>query len=396
MTGQRHIGKLTAVQVTREKRPGMYGDGGCLWLQVSSTTAKSWLFRYGGREMGLGSAFVVTLQEARDLAHEYRRQRQQGIDPIEAKRAKVAAAKLDSIKTVTFKECAESFIAANRSGWKSDRHHAQWVNTLAQFAEPIIGNLPVQQIDTTLVLKVLEPIWATIPETAYRLRGRIEAVLDSAKVRGYRTGENPARWRGHLDKILPKVKRVNHHAAMPYAEVPAFIAKLRQQDDVAARALEFCILTAGRSGEILGARWDEIDLDNGVWTIPAERMKAGREHKVPLSPAAMQIVATTERTGALVFSGLPTDSMYNLLQRMKVEATAHGFRSSFSDWSHEQTTHNAHTIEISLAHSVGTEVERAYRRTDLFQKRRDLMNAWGRYCTNAGDAAVVPLRAVTQ
>jgi len=392
----RHIGKLTALQVSREKRPGIYNDGGGLNLQVTSATAKSWIFRYGNKYLGLGSAFVVSLQEARDLAHECRRQRQQGIDPIAAKHAKKTQAKLEAAKLVTFKDCAESFIAANQSGWKSDKHRQQWVNTLAQFAEPIIGNLPVQEIDTTLVLKVLEPIWATIPETAYRLRGRIEAVLDSAKVRGLRTGENPARWRGHLDKILPKVKRLNHHAAMPYVEVPAFIAKLRQQDDVAARALELAILTTARTGEIVGARWDEIDLENAVWVIPAERMKAGKEHRIPLSAAAMTLVTAMERTdSALMFPGLSAKSLYNVLQRVKAGATTHGFRSSFSDWSHEQTTHNAHTIEISLAHRVGTEVERAYRRSDLFEKRRALMTAWSRYCTNAGDADVVRLRMAT-
>lgn len=388
----RHIGKLTALQVARAKRPGMYGDGGGLNLQVTSATAKSWVFRYRGRYLGLGSAFTTSLQEARDLAHECRRQLRDGVDPLEARKARKAQAKLEAAKSVTFKEAAESFIEANHSSWTNAKHRQQWVTTLAQFAEPIIGSLPVQEIDTPLVLKVLEPIWNAIPETAYRLRGRIEAVLDSAKARGYRTGENPARWRGHLDNILPKVRRGNHHAALPYAEVPAFMAALHQRQEVAARALEFAILTAARTGEVLGARWDEIDLDNAMWTIPASRMKSGREHRVPLSPAALTIILAAERGGALVFAGLAEKTIYNLLRRMKVNATAHGFRSSFSDWSHEQTHHGAHVIEISLAHSVGNAVEQAYRRGDLFEKRRGLMDAWSRYCTNTDDAAVVPLR----
>jgi integrase len=368
----------------------MYGDGGCLWLQVRSANSKSWLFRYGGREMGLGSAFTVSLQEARDAAFEARRLRQQGVDPLEAKRAKVAQTKLEIARSVTFKQCADSYIEANRSTWTNPKHAGQWVNTLAQFAEPIIGNLPVGEIDAALVLKVLEPVWNKTPETAMRLRGRIEAVLDAAKARGQRVGENPARWRGHLDKILPKVKRGDHHAAMPYAEVPAFIAKLRVQEGMAARALEFAILVAGRTGEVIGARWDEIDLANAVWVIPAARMKAGREHRVPLSPAAMTIISAIKPTGELVFGSLEGKSLYRVLERMKVNATAHGFRSSFSDWAHEQTSHSAHTIEISLAHSVGNQVEQAYRRGDLFAKRAELMAAWSRYCT--GEAKVLAMR----
>ena len=379
----RHIGKLTALEVSRAKRPGMYGDGGGLSLQVTSATAKSWIFRYGKRYLGLGSAFTTSLQEARDLAYECRRLLRDGVDPLEARKARKAQTKLEAAKLVTFKEAAESFIEANHSSWKNAKHHRQWITTLAQFAYPIIGNLPVQEIDTPLMLKVLEPIWNTIPETAYRLRGRIEAVLDSAKARGHRIGENPARWRGHLDKILPKVRRGNHHKAMPYAEIPAFIAKLHQQEGVAARALELVVLTAARTGEVLGARWDEINLDDAVWTIPASRMKAGREHRIPLSSAAKQIIAAmmAQGTGELVFSGLSEKSLYHLLRyHLKVGATAHGFRSSFSDWSHEQTAHSAHTIETSLAHSVGNAVEQAYRRGDLFEKRRKLMDAWSTYC----------------
>src|SRR5262245_54034270 len=254
----RHIGKLTALVVARTKRPGMYSDGGNLYLQVESESARSWVFRYAGRYMGLGSAFVVSLQQARELAHEYRKLRQQGTDPIEARRAEQARQRLEVAKAITFSQCAEAYIAAHRIGWRDRKHVQQWENTLATYADPIIGALAVQAIDTGLVHKVLESIWSTKPETASRLRGRIESILDWAKVCGYRAGENPARWRGHLDKLFPsrsKVRKTRHHAAMAYADVPGFIAELRKREGSGARAFELAVLTATRSGEVLGARW---------------------------------------------------------------------------------------------------------------------------------------------
>jgi Arm DNA-binding domain len=270
----RYLGKLTALFVARAKQPGLYSDGGNLYLQVESESARSWIFRYAGRYMGLGSALVVSLQEARDLAHECRKLRRQGIDPIGTRRAQQTQHRLDAAKAITFKQCAEGYIKALRAGWRDAKHVQQWENTIAAYAEPIVGALPVQAIDTALMCKVLEPIWTAKPETASRVRGRIERILDWAKVRGYRDGENPARWRGHLDHLLPhhrKVKKVKHHAALPYADVPAFIRELHTRDGVGARALEFAILTATRSGEALGAKWNEFDLNGAMWTVPAAR-----------------------------------------------------------------------------------------------------------------------------
>ncbi|HET8920458.1 MAG TPA: integrase family protein, partial [Xanthobacteraceae bacterium] len=267
----RHLGKLTALFVARAKRPGLYSDGGNLYLQVESESARSWIFRYAGRYMGLGSTLVVALQEARDLAHECRKLRRQGIDPIEARRAQQAQRRLDAAKAITFKQCAEAYIRAHRAGWGDAKHIQQWENTIATYADPIIGALPIQAVDTALVCKILEPLWTSKPETASRVRGRIERILDFAKVRGYRDGENPARWRGHLDHLLParsKVHKVVHHAALPYIQIPAFITALRAREGAAARALEFVILTAARSGEVLGAKSEEFDLNGAVWTVP--------------------------------------------------------------------------------------------------------------------------------
>lgn len=277
----RTTGRLTALKVSRARLPGMYADGGGLYLQVTEGGA-SWIYRYmlagRAREMGLGPLALFCLSEARAKALDAGRLRHEGIDPIEARRAVRAQGRLEAAKAVTFKQCAESYINAHRAGWRNAKHAAQWEATLATYAEPVIGALPVQTIDTALVLKVIEPLWAVKPETASRLRGRVESILDWATVRGYRTGENPARWRGHLDKLLParsKVRKVKHHAALPYAELPGFMVVLREHKGIAARALEFTILTATRTGETLGVRWDEIDQAGKVWTIPAERMKAG-------------------------------------------------------------------------------------------------------------------------
>jgi integrase len=391
--------------VKKHKTPGLYGDGGNLYLQITNANARSWIFRYGSRYAGLGSAFNVSLEEARDLAYEYRKLLREGVDPLEVKRTKQAQARLEAAKAITFKQCASAYIESHKAAWKDAKHLQQWTNTIEQHCGPI-NDLPVQQVDTEGTLAVLQPIWATIPESASRLRGRIETVLDWAKVRGYRSGENPARWRGHLDKLLPrtsKVRKVAHHAALPYAQVPEFITKLRQRHSVTARALEFTILTAARSGEVLGARREEFDLDAAVWAVPADRMKGGREHRVPLSAPALQIIQSmmTKTGGEFIFPGgspgerLSDKVLHKVLRRMGVAATVHGFRSGFRDWAAE-CTHVANEVcEAALAHTVGNKVEAAYRRSDLFEKRRALMDAWSRYCSNTDDAAtVVSLRAM--
>jgi integrase len=311
---------------------------------------------------------------------------------VEARKAKRAEERLTAATATTFEQCAERYIAAHRSGWRNPKHAAQWPSTLKTYAYPVFGSLPVQAVDTGLVMKVLEPIWHAKPETASRVRGRIEAVLDWATVRGYRKGENPARWRGHLDKLLPargKVRKVEHHAALPYAEMGDFMAALREQEGIAARALEFLILTAARTSEVIGARWQEFDLEGKLWIVSADRIKGGKEHRVPLSGAALTIIEAMKETreSEFVFPGgkagkpLSNMAMLKALERMeRTELTAHGFRSSFRDWSAERTNYPREVAEMALAHTVGDKVEAAYRRGDLFRKRRQLMAAWARYC----------------
>jgi integrase len=305
---------------------------------------------------------------------------------------------------MTFRECAEGYVAAHRSGWRSAQHAKQWTASLEDYVYPKFGSLPVQAIDLGLVLKAIEPIWKTRTETASRVRGRIESVLDWATVRGYRSGDNPARWRGHLESLLPgrsKVRRVEHHAALPYPEIGAFMAELRQQQGVAARALEFAILAAARTGEVIGAKWEEINLADRLWTIPAERMKAGREHRVPLSDAAMAVIERMRGNGSeYVFPGrrrhpLSGAAMLMLLRRMgRGDLTVHGFRSSFRDWAAERTAFPAEIAEMALAHAVGSAVEQAYRRSDMFQKRRLLAEQWATFCNSpATSGEVVPIRA---
>jgi integrase len=399
---------LTARQVAALKKPGRYavGDGG--YLQVTGENGRSWVFRYQrngrGHWLGLGPASLVTLAEARERARQTRRLLHDGIDPLEARAAKRAQVRLAAAKATTFREAAERYIATHEAGWRSDVHRLQWTASLATHAFPVIGELPVADIDTPLVLKVLEPIWSTTTETASRLRGRIESVLDWARVRGMRDGENPARWRGHLDHLLPpprKVSRVEHHAALPYADLPTFMADLRQHKDIAAIALEFVILNAARSGEVLGARWSEIDGD--VWTVPAKRIKAGIEHRVPLSPRALEILGKLPRDGALVFPGRDVGkpvsrvALLRLLHRMgRVNITVHGFRACFRTWGAEQTNYPHEICEAALAHAVPNAVVRAYKRTDLFERRRRLMNDWASYCESpvVERGAVVPLRSV--
>jgi integrase len=395
----RVIGRLTALKVSRATKSGMYADGGGLYLQVTGTGAKSWIYRYmlrgKEREMGLGSLSAVSLADARTKATECRSLRQTGVDPIEVRKSARDQAKLDAAKALTFKEAAVAYIDAHRAGWRNPKHIWQWGATLATYANPIIGDLSLQAIDTTLVLKVLEPIWPTKPETASRLRGRIEAVLDWATVRGYRKGENPARWRGHLNKLLParsKVRKVKHLTALPYAELPGFMVALRGQGGIAARALEFTILTAARTGEAIGAKWDEISLTDKVWTVPAGRMKVGKEHRVPLSGPTLSILEKMKPNGdagdGLVFEGgkrgkpLSNMAMIAVLRRMgRSDSTVHGFRSSFRDWAAERTNFPSEVAEMALAHAVGDKVEAAYRRGDLFERRRRMMTAWATFCT---------------
>jgi integrase len=394
----REISKLTALTVTalaKSKTRGHFGDGGGLYLQVTQGGA-SWVFRYRAngrlREMGLGSFSTIGLAAARERARKAREQRLDGIDPIEERKARRLVAQLDSAKAISFKECGRRYIAAHQMGWRNAKHAAQWGSTLESYVYPILGNLPVQAIDVGLVMKAVEPIWSEKPETASRVRGRIESILDWATARGYRRGDNPARWRGHLDQLLPrktKVRPVEHHSALSYAEIGAFMVELRAQEGTAARALEFAILTAARTGEVLGSRWSEIDTPARLWTISGERMKSGREHRVPLSNSALTILENMAaiRSSELVFpgaiSGRPLSNMalLMLLRRMgRDDLTAHGFRSTFRDWAAERTDFPTEVAEMALAHAVGDKVEAAYRRGDLFQKRRQLAEAWATYC----------------
>lgn len=387
--------KLTDL-ACRRAGPGYIGDGGGLWLQTTAGGAKSWVFRFQmagrAREMGLGSFSTFTLAEARERARRQRQLVADGIDPIERRKAERARAQLDAARALTFDQCAAAYVEAHRAGWKNAKHADQWANTLAAYASPAFGALPVADVDTPLVMRALSPIWHQKTETASRLRGRIESVLDWATVQGFRTGDNPARWRGHLDKLLPKrakVQKVRHHPALPYTEAADFVAALRQQEGTAARALEFLILTAARTGEVIGAKWSEFDLDAKTWTVPGERMKAGRDHEVPLSSRALAIVKQLAKmkTGDYVFPGRrPRDPLSNmamlaLLKRMgRSDLTAHGFRSTFRDWAAECTDYPGELAEMALAHIVSDKTEAAYRRGTMKEKRRRLMLDWAHHC----------------
>ena len=409
----REIGRLKAVTVAKARKPGLLADGGGLYLRVGPTGAKSWIFRYRRdrrlHDMGLGPVHTVSLSEARDAAQECRKLRLRRIDPIEARRAGDAEARIAAASAISFRECAESYIASHQAGWRNPRHAAQWPATLEAYVYPVFGNLPVQAIDVGLVMKALEPIWNTKPETASRVRGRIESIIDWATARGYRKGENPARWRGHLENLVPrrmKVSRVRHLAALPYNQIGAFMAELRRQEGAAALALEFAILTATRTGEVIGARWSEINRDERLWIVPGERMKAGKEHRVPLSDAALAIVDQMAEApqGEFVFPGqkalrpLNEVALLRALRRMgHDDLTVHGFRSSFRDWAAERTNFPAEVAEMALAHTVGDKVEAAYRRGDLFEKRRQLAEAWAKFCESPAIAGeVVPIRAAAQ
>lgn len=391
----RQLQRLTAKTVENQKRPGYFADGGGLYLQVSPSRSKSWIFRFTlqgkQREMGLGSLNAVGLAEARRRAGECRGLLTDGVDPILARDSRAAKAALDRAKAISFEACGKGFVESHKSGWKNAKHAAQWTSTLEAYVYPAIGALPVQDVDTGLVLKVLERIWSIKPETATRVRGRVESVLDWASARGYRSGENPARWRGHLDKLLPAIKkesRVQHHAALPYDQLGIFVSQLRVQAGTAARALEFLILCASRTGEVIGAVPAEFDLDKALWVIPAKRMKMGKEHRVPLSARAIDIVRGQVKLGdTFVFPGLKAGNplsnmaMLKLLERMgRKHLTVHGFRSSFRDWGAERTQYPGEVLEMALAHAVGDKVEAAYRRGDLFEKRRRLLEDWAKFC----------------
>jgi integrase len=391
------MGRLTARKVETAK-PGKYGDGGGLQLAVAVPGAKKWVLRFlwqgKAREMGLGSYPEVGLAEAREKAMAGRRLARSGIDPIAERR------KDRSIPT--FGELADDVVTEQSKGFRNDKHRAQWKMTLETYAAPLRVKA-VNAITTEDVLGVLKPIWTTKAETASRLRGRIERVLNAAKAKGYRSGENPAAWRGHLENLLPKRQKLTrgHHPAMPYADIPAFVARLRERDAVAALALEFAILTAARSGEVFGAQWREIDFDARVWAIPPQRMKAAREHRVPLSKRAVAIVnkMNDARTGNHVFPGsvcgrpLSAMAMDMVMRRIGESVTVHGFRSSFRDWAGNETHFPRELAEAAVAHVVGDKAEQAYRRSDALEKRRALMDAWAAYCEpSTADDKVTPLR----
>ncbi len=400
----RNSNALTAA-VVKHAKPGRYGDGNGLYLFVRSADARFWLFRYtmpGAkmREMGLGRAGAgnadVTLAEAREKAAALFKQVRSGVDPLMQRDATAAAAKataqLVAARAVTFKTVAERYLAAHHASWKNPKHRQQWANTLQTYVYPFMGDLPAGDVATVHVLAALEAIWTDKPETATRVRGRIEAILDYAKAIDLRHGENPARWKGHLAQTLPargKVAAIEHHAALPWRDVGVFLADLREQAGIAARALEFGILTAARTGEILGASWAEIDMTAQVWTVPASRMKAGREHRVPLSKPALAVLAAMAEQGhsGLVFPGakakkpLSIMAMAMVLRRMNLhDLTVHGFRSTFRDWTAETTHYPREVAEAALAHVLGDKVEAAYRRGDLFEKRRRLMDDWAAFC----------------
>jgi integrase len=393
-----NIDLLSAAKVKAIKVPGDYLDGRGLYLQVRSETSKSWLLKYSmykrPREMGLGSYFDFTLAEARVQRDDLRKLIKRGIDPLELRKAEKQAKKLETAKAITFRAAAARFIATNRSGWKNAKHAAQWEATLKTYAYPVIGDLPVQLVDTALVMAVLDPIWSTKTETAVRVRGRIESVISAAKSRGEFVGENPARWKGHLDAVLPKqskVAKVRNHPALPYADLPAFMQALRAREGIAAAALEFQILTASRPGNAVGARWAEIDLNAAVWTIAGENMKGGKEHKVPLSTAALEVLARVLKikNGEFVFYGadpkrpLSDAATGAVLDRMgRADIVPHGFRSCFKTWVSEKTNFQREVAEKALAHLVGDETERAYDRGDLFEKRRLLMDSWAAFATS--------------
>lgn len=401
--------ELDALAVSRLTKPGLcfVGNVPGLALQVTPTGARSWVLRVmvGGRrrDMGLGNYPSVLLAEARKKAREARELIREGVDPIERQRAAQSALRAAVADALTFRQCAEAYMAIHEAGWKNAKHAQQWRNTLETYAYPVMGDLLVGDVGKGHVLAALQPIWTAKNETASRLRGRIELVLSYAMQAGYRPeGLNPARWRGGLDKLLPPPSKVNgraHHLALPVSEVGAFVARLRAAEGMGARALDFAILTAARSGEARGATWAEIDADAKVWTVPAGRMKAGKEHRVPLSADALALLKALPRMGGtdLVFpaprGGVLSDmTLTAVMRRMEVAAVPHGFRSTFRDWAAERTNYPSDVAEMALAHAIGDKVEAAYRRGDLFEKRRKMMADWATFiATPEKKASVIDL-----
>ena len=403
--------EIKPVDLARLAKPGLHFVGGVggLALQIAPSGGRSWILRYADglkrREMGLGGYPDVGLADARKRAREEREKLDKGTDPILDRRMARSASKARRVSAMPFEQAALSYIEAHEPSWSNVKHAQQWRNSLENYAYPVIGSMLVRDIQQTAVLAVLEPIWKTKTETASRLRGRIEQVLDWATARGYREGLNPARWRGHLDKLLPspkKIAAVEHHAALPFQDLGMFMARLREQFGTGARALEFAILTAARSGEVRGAVWAEIDVQAQRWTIPASRMKAGREHRVPLSSATIQLLealprlADTDQIFPSPRGGQLSDmALTAVLRRMAVKAVPHGFRSTFRDWAAECTNYPNEVAEMALAHTVGDKVEAAYRRGDLLEKRHRLMADWAAFCarTETGGADIVPINA---
>lgn len=399
----RQQNRLTALQVTKLSKPGLYGDGGGLTLQITPAGVKSWLHRYmiDGKSfaMGLGPTHTVDLAEARRKALEGRRLLLDGVNPLLARNQQQVAAKLAETNMMTFDQCAEAYIQAQKPSWKNAKHAKQWSSTLKTYASPVFGAAPVADVDTGLVVKCLAPIWESKTETATRVRGRIESVLGWATTSGYRTGENPARWKGHLENLLAtisKVRLTKNHPALPWQQAGAFVHALRARAGVAARALEFLVLTACRSGEVRGALWAEFDLDGRLWTIPAARMKGAREHQIPLSDPAVRILAALPKDSDIVFPGtkgqaLSDMSLTAVVRRMGgrhdwvdadgARVTVHGFRTTFRMWAAEMTNYPREVAEHSLAHQLPDAVERAYQRGSQFTKRTSLMSDWAVYCS---------------
>jgi integrase len=402
----RKTNQLTALQVSKMKKVGWHCDGGGLYLQVSPTLTKSWIFRYmiNGKTklVGLGPLDTVNLAEARMRAREKRQLLLDGKDPLEMKREARAAAKALLMHTMTFAQCADAYLRQHSSTWKNDKHRKQWGTSL-ETAKAEFGASDVRKIDTTMIVRLLDPIWEATPETGSRLRGRIEKVLDWAAARGYRDGANPARWKGHMQHLLNARPKSEHHAAMPFADLPAFMARLRDRDSISARALELLILTACRTSETIKATWSEIDLKAKTWIIPASRMKAGKDHTVPLSDRAVELLKALPRMGDHIFPGakegkpLSNMAMLELVRGMDCNGyRVHGFRSTFRDWCGERTNFDRETIEHALAHKLPDKVEAAYRRGTSLEKRVRLMEAWSTYCMSdgaAGAGKVVSLRA---
>jgi integrase len=422
------LNKLTTTKIAaliRDRRAGLHGDGGNLYLQITvgknDSVASSWIFRYQRlgqtRDMGLGSFADVTLAEARVLAASYRKIARGGGDPIAAREADRARKRLEAVRTITFEAATTAYLDAHRSSWGNYAHRRQWEASLKAYALPVIGAVSVRDIDMTLVLKVIEPLWLTKTETANRVRRRIEKILDWARVRGYRSADNPARWKGHLDQLLParrKVRKIVHHAALPYGDIPAFMTALRAQPSIAARALEFAILSVPRTGDLIGnkknnkppMRWSHVqNLDHAgsaIWVIPS--VKGDREHRVPLSPPAVDLLLAVKAQNLdpdIVFPERPGKSLHHGAMLKVLDAmgepyaglTVHGFRAAFKSWGGDMTGFAREVIEACLSHTISDELEAAYRRTDFFDKRRRLMNAWAGYCVSAPtDAKVLPIR----